>query len=142
MNGRFGSAVLETACRLLVPFVLLYALYVVAHGHTSPGGGFQGGTILAAAVILIGLLHGREARWTLSLRAALALAGLGTAVYAGIGLAALASGGGFLDYGAIPLPLAAAQVRALSTLVVESSVAIAVMGVMTAIFHALAGTDE
>lgn len=39
MNTRFGSSILDAACRLPVPFILLFAVYVVIHGHDSPGGG-------------------------------------------------------------------------------------------------------
>ena len=74
MRTPFGSAVLDAACRVLVPFVLLFAVYVVAHGHDSPGGGFQGGAILAAAVILIRLVHGQDAIWGLTRVGALRLA--------------------------------------------------------------------
>ena len=65
MKTPFGSPVLDAACRLLVPFILLFALYVVAHGHYSPGGGFQGGTIIAAAIIMIRLVRGRATGWGL-----------------------------------------------------------------------------
>lgn len=44
--------IVNTGCRLMVPFIQLFALYVIAHGHHSPGGGFQGGVIYGSAVIL------------------------------------------------------------------------------------------
>lgn len=53
MRTPFGSNILDAACRLPVPFIMLFAIYVVIHGHDSPGGGFQGGAILAAIMILI-----------------------------------------------------------------------------------------
>jgi len=40
--------IIKTMCRLIVPFIQLFALYVIAHGHHSPGGGIQGGVILGA----------------------------------------------------------------------------------------------
>ena len=45
----------------LLPFALIYALYVILHGHLSPGGGFQGGVLMAGIVILLYLGHGFEA---------------------------------------------------------------------------------
>ena len=52
----------QTTSRLLFPFIQVFALYVIAHGHHSPGGGFQGGVILGAAIILFALTHNlREA---------------------------------------------------------------------------------
>ncbi|NVM57303.1 MAG: sodium:proton antiporter, partial [Desulfobacterales bacterium] len=45
--------IIKTVCRLLIPFIQLFALYVIAHGHHSPGGGFQGGVILGASIMLL-----------------------------------------------------------------------------------------
>ena len=47
--------IVKTTCRLIVPFIQIFALYVIAHGHHSPGGGFQGGVILGAALILFAI---------------------------------------------------------------------------------------
>lgn len=141
MTTAFGSRVLETACRLLVPFMVLFAVYVVIHGHDSPGGGFQGGVILAAALILIRLVRGEETALGLGGRGALALSCLGPACYAGIGLVAMASGGNFLDYGALPLPMEPADVRAMGTLGIEIGVAMGVTGVTVMIFDALTRFD-
>ena len=47
------NIIIRTLCRFLIPFIQLFGLYVIAHGHGSPGGGFQGGCILAASFILI-----------------------------------------------------------------------------------------
>ena len=74
MKTAFGSPILDAACRLMVPFMLLFALYVIAHGHDSPGGGFQGGTIIAATIILIRMVHGQEQTWGLDRVRALRLA--------------------------------------------------------------------
>ena len=137
MNTAFGSRVLEAVCRLFVPFMVLFAFYVVIHGHDSPGGGFQGGVILAAAVILVRLVRGEETALGLGRRGALVLSCLGPACYAGIGLLAMAWGGNFLDYGALPLPLEPAEVRAMGTLGIEIGVAMGVTGVIVVIFDAL-----
>lgn len=45
--------VLEVVARKLAPFVMLFGLYVVTHGHLSPGGGFQGGVVLASGMLLL-----------------------------------------------------------------------------------------
>jgi multicomponent Na+:H+ antiporter subunit B len=133
----FGSPILDAACRLLVPFIMLFAVYVLAHGHYSPGGGFQAGTILAAVVILIRMVHGEEAVWGLDRTAALVLACGGIVVYAGIGFLALLFGGNYLDYGALPLPFKAEEVRAMGTLGIETGVTMGVAGVLVLIFDAL-----
>ena len=142
MRMPFGSPVLDAACRMLVPFVLLFAVYVVAHGHDSPGGGFQGGTILAAAVILIRLVHGQEAIWGLTRVGALRLACGGVGLFAGIGFLCLPFAGNYLDYGALPLPLETVTVRFVGTLGIEAGVAMAVTGVLVLIFDALTAWGE
>jgi cobalamin synthase len=52
MIRRQDSIIITTLTRLLTPFIQLFGLYVIMHGHSSPGGGFQGGVILGAGFIL------------------------------------------------------------------------------------------
>lgn len=52
------SEVIRTITRRLFPYMLLYGCYLISHGHLSPGGGFQGGVIFAAALILLALVEG------------------------------------------------------------------------------------
>ena len=52
MRSGFGSPVIDAASRLLVPFMWLFAAYVLVHGHDSPGGGFQGGVSASLAVFV------------------------------------------------------------------------------------------
>ena len=139
MRFPFGSDVLDAACRLLVPFMLLFAVYVVVHGHDSPGGGFQGGVICAAALILIQLVRGDAVGWGLSPAWALALACSGVGIFAGIGLVSIAFGGNYLDYSGLPLDLEPAEVRSMGILGIEIGVALGVTGVLVLIFDALAG---
>ena len=47
-----NDSILQTAARLLVPIIMLYGFYVVLNGHLSPGGGFSGGAIMGAGLIL------------------------------------------------------------------------------------------
>jgi multicomponent Na+:H+ antiporter subunit B len=140
----FGGEVLDAAARLLAPFALLFAVYVLAHGHDSPGGGFQGGVLFAAGLILVKLVRGRPGRWEIGLAPALVLACSGVALFAGIGLVALLAGGSYLDYAAAPLPLDPVAVRVLGTLGIEIGVSLTVAGVLLLIFDALAawGEDE
>lgn len=142
MKTAFGSPILDAACRLLVPFMLLFALYVIAHGHDSPGGGFQGGTIIAATIMLIRMVHGQEHTWGLHRVGALRLACAGIALYAGIGLLSVLLQGQYLDYGVLPLPAQTAQVRALGILGIEIGVVMGVTGVFVLIFDALTAWGE
>jgi multicomponent Na+:H+ antiporter subunit B len=52
MTGAYPSEVVRVVCALLSPFILLFGIYVIAHGHYGPGGGFAGGVFVAVGVIL------------------------------------------------------------------------------------------
>jgi multicomponent Na+:H+ antiporter subunit B len=60
MRGRLQNPIVEGVSRFLVPFIQIFALYVITHGHYGPGGGFQGGVILAASMMLLRLSLGEE----------------------------------------------------------------------------------
>ena len=137
MRAPFGSPVLDVACRLPIPFILLFAAYVIVHGHDSPGGGFQGGAILAATIILIRMVRGGERPWALDRRRAFILACAGVGLYAGIGFLSLFFSGNYLDYGVLPLPLPPPEVRAMGSFGIEVGVAMGVTGVLVLIFDAL-----
>lgn len=137
MIRRFEDIIIQTVTRLLTPFVQLFALYVIAHGHYSPGGGFQGGCILGASFILMAVANDISfVKKRLPERLNTALISAGVLAYAGIGLACLLLGANFLDYGILHkvLPVDAVKARALATLGVEIGVGITVMAVMVSIF--------
>ncbi len=91
--------VLRVVSKLLIPFILLFALYVQFHGDFGPGGGFQAGVIFASAFILYALIFGiDDARKVVP--AWLTRLGLasGVLLYAGVGIAGILLGGNYLDY--------------------------------------------
>jgi multicomponent Na+:H+ antiporter subunit B len=136
----FDSLMLRTLLGPLMAALQLFALYVLLHGHYSPGGGFQAGILIAASLILPLLTRGRgEGGRTLSVRGALTLTAVGVLVYAGIGLIPMLSGGPLLDYAALPLGGEVADRRSLGILLIEVGVTMAVAGAMVAIFYGLAG---
>jgi multicomponent Na+:H+ antiporter subunit B len=57
---RKGLPILRVIAKILIPFILLFALYVQFHGDYGPGGGFQAGVIIAAAIIFYGIIYGLE----------------------------------------------------------------------------------
>ena len=128
----------KTACRIMIPFIQIYALYVVAHGDYSPGGGFQGGVIFGSSLILLAISYDLK---TLVKRIQEKFLGIfaatGVLIYAGIAAVCMPMGGHFLDYGKLA-PLipwnSHHNVRALGMLGVEIGVGIAVMAVMTIIY--------
>lgn len=128
------SVVVRTLCRFLVPFIQLFGLYVIIHGHTSPGGGFQGGVILGASFILMSIAYGLDAmRERFSLSAVLVFTCFGVLLYGGIGLVSMLLGANFLDYGVLP----GAEPRSLGMLIIEIGVGVTVMAAMVSIFHEL-----
>jgi len=55
------TLIVKTASRLLFPFVLLFGIYIVLHGHITPGGGFPGGVVIVAAIVMLVLGYGADA---------------------------------------------------------------------------------
>lgn len=144
MTTRFEDVIIQTVCRLLIPFIQLFGLYVIAHGHSSPGGGFQGGVILGASFILLCLAYDmEEMKRRLSRRRAILFCALGVMIYAGIGLLCLLLDGKYLDYGRLEriLPVDPVGARSMGILGVEIGVGMTVMAVMVSIFIDLA-TEE
>jgi multicomponent Na+:H+ antiporter subunit B len=81
------DVILETTVRLMIPFIQLYGLYVIVHGHYSPGGGFQGGVVLGASVILLALASGLPAsKKYLAEGTSIILANAGALIFTGIAL--------------------------------------------------------
>lgn len=94
--------VLRVVAKLLLPFVLLFALYVQFHGDFGPGGGFQAGVIFASGFILYGLIFGTATlRQVARPRMVQTIAAFGVVLYLAVGVAGLMLGGSFLDYGVL-----------------------------------------
>jgi multicomponent Na+:H+ antiporter subunit B len=140
---QYENVIIKTICRLMIPFLQLYAIYVLMHGHYSPGGGFQGGVMMGASFILLVIAYGlEEARRRISLKSLTIFACLGLFIYSGIGAFALLMGGNFLDYGKLPLPISSVPtIRAMGILGIEIGVFFGVMAIMICIFLAIASYD-
>jgi multicomponent Na+:H+ antiporter subunit B len=137
--------IIKNACRLVIPFIQLFALYVIAHGHYSPGGGFQGGVIYGAAIILFAL--STDLRSTLELigeKMTALFASTGLLIYSGTGLLCLILGGNFLNYGYLAGLLGVDPVMARShgILIVEVGVGLAVMAVMVSLYCVLSSAGK
>ena len=88
-----ASLIVFTGCRFLFPLILLFGAYIFVHGHLTPGGGFQGGAIVASGFLLIYLgCRGRM----LSAGRLSALESLSGLLFVVIGLIGLSVGGSFL----------------------------------------------
>ena len=139
------SLIVRQASRFMVPFMQLFALYVIAHGHYSPGGGFQGGVILGASLILLAISFDLKfllQQW--SEKTLMLLVAAGVFLYAAVGLACMFMGGDYLDYGFLDsiLPGERDMARSHGILLVEIGVGITVMFSMIAIHINLASNGR
>lgn len=129
--------VLRVVTKLLLPFILIFALYVQFHGDYGPGGGFQAGVIFAAGFILYALVFGVAAARRIlpegTLR--LGIAG-GVLLYAGVGVAGLLLGGNYLDYSVLDHDPVHGQ--HLGITLIEFGVGTTVACVMMTIFYTFA----
>ncbi len=134
--------VLRVVAKALIPFVLLFALYVQFHGDYGPGGGFQAGVIFAAGLILYAMVFGLDAAKRVVSPDLIEIGvSLGVLLYAGTGLASLVLHGNFLDYGVFD-PGDPAQGQHLGILLVELGVGVTVASVMTVIYYGFAGRRQ
>ncbi len=127
--------ILRIGTKLVLPFILLFALYVQFHGDFGPGGGFQAGVIAAAMVILLAITFGLDAAQRIAPPAVVdRLIPIGVLIYAGTGVAGMVLGKNFLDYSV--LSQVPAQGRHLGIFLVEAGVLVTVSSTMTALFYA------
>jgi len=144
MRDKLENPVVEGVSRFLVPFIQIFALYVITHGHYGPGGGFQGGVILAASMMLLRLSLGEDTEHRrFSPAAATYVAAVGILIYTLAGLVPMAFGGRFLDYAFLPIPgLSPAELRYHGILIVESGVGMVVWGTLVSLFDHLLGRES
>jgi multicomponent Na+:H+ antiporter subunit B len=139
MIGRHPSENVRVVAALATPFILIFGVYVIAHGHYGPGGGFAGGVVLAVGVVLARLTTAPElighaippaaAVWSMLVGMVLFLLSAWVPV---------AFGGQFLDYAAIEgTGLEEARLRYLGIMVVEFGVGAVVFGGILSLFDRL-----
>lgn len=138
------DVILRVVSKLMIPFIIMFGLYVQFHGDYGPGGGFQAGVIIAAAVILYAIVFGKAAavravpNWLVEL-----MVPLGVLLYAGVGVYSLMVGANYLDYDHLvhspPDHHEAVHGQHWGVFLVELGVLITVTGTMIAIFYAFAG---
>jgi len=129
--------VLQIVIKLLIPFMMLFALYVQFHGDFGPGGGFQAGVIFAAAFIVHGLIFGvQRTREVISPSVLRVMMASGVLLYALTGVVSMMLGGAFLDYDMLAAnPLSGQH---WGVFAVELGVGITVTSVMISLFYSFA----
>jgi multicomponent Na+:H+ antiporter subunit B len=130
--------ILRLGAKILIPFILLFALYVQFHGDYGPGGGFQAGVIFAAGFVLYALVFGLgNAVKVLPHKVVYVCSALGVMIYTGVGYVTMALGGEFLDYNVLAHDPHHGQHYGI--MLVELGVLTTVFGVMVSVFYAFAG---
>jgi multicomponent Na+:H+ antiporter subunit B len=124
---------LRVVAKIMLPLILIFALYVQFHGDYGPGGGFQAGVIFAAGIILYTMLFGLGNAQRVFKPVTLEVVGaLGVLLYGGVGVLTMLMGGNFLDYSVLEHDPVHGQ--HLGILLVELGVGITVAAVMITIF--------
>ena len=143
MNGL--SKIVKTIANITFPFIMIFGLYVIAHGHYSPGGGFQGGVIMGASMVLFAIgFDLRSAIRRLGEQMITFLCALGAIIYAGTGILCMLFKKNYLDYSALANILGAdpASARSHAILMVEIGVGIVVMAVMVILYYILVSAGK
>jgi len=132
------DVILRVVTKVILPFMLVFAIYVQFHGDYGPGGGFQAGVIAGATIILYALIYGlAPARRLVPAALVEAMIPLGVLIYAGVGVVGWLTGGNYLDYSHLAHDPVHGQEW--GVFLVEAGVFVTVSATMVAIFYAFAG---
>ena len=133
--------VLRVVIRLLLPFIVLYGLYVQFHGEYSPGGGFQAGIIIASAFIALTLVYDLETvKRLIAPRLMQFMCAAGVLLYAGVGVVSMHKGDEFLYYSALAADAVSGQKIGIFT--IELGVGLTVFSAAMLIFYPFANPPE
>ena len=127
------TSILRVVSKLLIPPIMLFALYVQFHGDFGPGGGFQAGVIFASAFILYALIFGVDnARKVAPSWLTRFMLAAGLLLFAGVGVITIFLGGDYLDYSMLSKDPLAGQHIGIN--IIEFGVGSTVAGAMITIF--------
>ncbi len=132
------SSILQSATRVLMPLLLLFAVFLLLRGHNQPGGGFVGGLVVASSFVLYSIAFGVDAARRALLVTPSTLLGVGLAVALTSGLPAVAFGQPFMTAQWAELAVGSTIVAVGTPLVFDAGVFLAVIGVVLAIVFTLA----
>jgi len=127
------TSILRVVSKLLIPPIMLFALYVQFHGDFGPGGGFQAGVIFASAFILYALIFGVDnARKVAPAWLTRLMLAAGLLLFSGVGVFTMFLGGDYLDYNRLSNDPLAGQHLGIN--IIEFGVGTTVAGAMITIF--------
>jgi multicomponent Na+:H+ antiporter subunit B len=132
------SSILQTAVRVLMPLLLLFAVFLLMRGHNQPGGGFVAGLVVAASFILYSIAFGVAAARRALLIGPSTLLGVGLLVAFGSGLPGLVFGKAFMTAIWITITTSSTPLQVGTPLVFDIGVFLAVIGVVLTIVFTLA----
>jgi multicomponent Na+:H+ antiporter subunit B len=134
------SSILQTAARLLMPLLLLFAVFLLLRGHNQPGGGFVGGLVVSASFVLYSIAFGVDAaRRALLVRPSLLL-GIGLLVALVSALPGVVEGRSFMSAVWTTFEAGSDVIHVGTPLVFDVGVFLAVIGVVLTIVFTLAET--
>ncbi len=132
------DVIFRVVAKLLIPFMLVFAMYVQFHGDFGPGGGFQAGVVAAAMVIFYAIIFGLEAaQRIIPPRVVELMVPAGVGIFAGVGVLGLLLGENYLNYS--PLADDPAHGQEYGIILVEFGVLVTVAGTMVTIFYSFMG---
>lgn len=133
--------ILRVVGKFLIPYIMLFGLYVQFHGDFGPGGGFQAGVIFASAFVIHTLLFGIRStqkiapEWMLK-----TISSAGVLLYAGVGVVSMLAGGEYLNYNVLAADPIAGQ--HIGIILVELGVGLTVTSVIMLMFFTFAARGE
>ena len=136
---RHASEILISGSDVLLPLIFLFGAYIFIHGHLTPGGGFQGGVVIASGILLLMLSNISLKLNHLVLHLVESLSG---ASYAAMGFLGLILAGGFLDNRFLPLGQFGALFSAGAIPVIYSLVGLKVGSELTGILENMGGAEK
>ena len=137
------NVVIRTVSRLSVPFIQLFGLYVIIHGASGAGGGFQGGIALASSFILMIIAFGvADVKRRINEKGIMIYSIVGILLFILTGLLSLLFAGNFLQLNVIEEAFGIAGLHAILTDIVEVGIGITVMAVMISIIYDMAERED
>lgn len=135
------SSILQTAARLLMPLLLLFAVFLLLRGHNQPGGGFVGGLVVASSFVLYSIAFGVEAARRALLVSPSRLLGAGLLVALSSGIPGVMAGRPFMSSVWTRFVAGTTVIDVGTPLVFDVGVFLAVIGVVLTVVFTLTETE-